>query len=298
MFIPRAHNPRLAILFMVAATVFIAASTLFAKALGTGAFGPPMHPLQISHGRFVFAFAAIASAALATGLRIQKTDLKLHALRTVFGWGGVTLMFAAVAFIPMSDATAISFLNPVFAMILAIPLLREKVGPIRWGAAALALTGAMVLLRPTVGSLQPGALLALAAAGIMGVEIILIKKLSGREGAFQILLINNSFGLVISSIAVLAVWTMPTPAQWAGLAGVGLSMAAAQTCFVNAMARAEASFIVPFSYATLVFASLYDGVIFGVIPDTVSILGAGIIVSGGALLAWREAHLMHKIAPK
>lgn len=292
MFTPRASNPPVAIAFMLAATVFIAASTLFAKALGTGVFGPPMHALQISNGRFIFAFIAIGSVALITRQRIRSSHLKLHALRTLFGWGGVTLMFAAVAFIPLSDATAISFLNPVFAMMLAIPLLGERVGRWRWLAALIAMIGAVVLLRPAAGNLQFGALLALAAALAMGVEIILIKKLSGREGALQILLINNSFGLLISSVAVLAVWDMPTPAQWAGLAGVGLSMAVAQACFVNAIARAEASFIVPFTYATLVFASLYDGVIFGVIPDLISVLGAGIIVLGGAVLAWREARLM------
>jgi drug/metabolite transporter (DMT)-like permease len=66
-------------------------------------------------------------------------------------------------------------------------------------------------------------------------------------------------------------------------------MAAAQTCFVNAMARADASFVTPFSYLTLIFAGLYDWAIFKAIPDWISVLGAAIIVSGAALLAWREA---------
>ena len=69
--------------------------------------------------------------------------------RTSFGWAGVSLMFASVAFIPLADATAITFLNPVFAMMLAIPLLGEKVGPWRWGAAVVALIGAMVLPFPS-----------------------------------------------------------------------------------------------------------------------------------------------------
>ena len=68
-------------------------------------------------------------------------------------------------------------------------------------------------------------------------------------------------------------------------------MAAAQACFVNAMARADASFVAPFFYAALVFAALYDAVIFGVVPDVVSILGAVIILLGAGLLAWREGRL-------
>lgn len=59
--------------------------------------------------------------------------------------------------------------------------------------------------------------------------------------------------------------------------------------FLNSVARADASFVVPFSYGTLLFATLYDALIFGVIPTSVSLLGAGIIIAGAALLAWRQA---------
>ncbi len=291
MFVPRASNPPVGILLMLLATVFIAGTMLLAKTIGTGVLGPKLHPLQVSHGRFLFAFGAISCAALVLRPRFQRPDWRLQAIRSAFGWGGVTLMFAAVAFIPLSDATAISFLNPVFAMLLAIPLLGERVGRVRWSAAAIALAGALILLRPGPDSFQPAALLALGAAVLLGVEIICIKKLSGREPAFQILLINNAIGLTISTLAVVPVWQMPTPGQWAALAGIGVLMASAQVCFVNSVARADASLVVPFSYATLVFATLYDFALFRVVPDAISILGAMVIIAGAALLAWREARV-------
>ncbi len=297
MFVAKTQNNALAAALIVLATAFIAATTLLAKMLGTGAFGPPLHALQISHGRFLFAFVALGSAALILRPRITRPNWLLHLGRTFFGWGGVTCMFAAVAFIPLADATAISFLNPVFAMMLAIPLLGEKVGPVRWSAAAMALIGAAILLRPTPDSFQPAALLALTAAVVMGLELIFIKKLAGRESPFQILLINNTLGLILSSVAVLAVWQMPTVAQWLILAGIGGCMAIAQTCFVNAMARADASFVAPFSYATLIFAALYDMLFFNVIPDVVTWIGAGVIIAGAVLLALREARLKAHITP-
>lgn len=288
---PTAPNPTLAIALMLTASSLIAASTLMAKLAGTDTLGEPLHPLQVSHGRFLFAWILVAGLALGLRLRIDQPDLRLHGLRTLAGWGGVSLMFAAVAFIPMSDATSISFLNPIFAMVLAIPLLGEKVGPIRWTAAAIAITGALILLRPGVSSFQPAALLALIAAVVMGLEITLIKILSGREPWLQILFINNSFGLIIASLAVIPFWTMPSPGQWATLVAVGAFMAVAQIAFVNAMARAEASFVAPFTYATLIFATLYDMAVFSTRPDAVSIIGALTIVAGAALLAWREARL-------
>jgi drug/metabolite transporter (DMT)-like permease len=71
--------------------------------------------------------------------RLTRPDWPTHTIRVLCGWSGVTLMFAAAAMIPLADATAISFLNPVFCMILAIPLLGERIGPWRWLAAAIAL---------------------------------------------------------------------------------------------------------------------------------------------------------------
>ncbi len=289
MSVARAQSPGLAALFILLASAFIAASTLTAKALGTDTLGPALHPLQISQGRFVSAFAMFLVAAAFLRPTLRGAPWGLHFGRALAGWAGVTLIFASVSVIAMSDATAISFLNPVFAMVLAIPLLGEKVGPVRWSAAGIALLGALVLLRPTPEAFQPGALLALGAAALTGLELIFIKKLTGRAPLMQILLINNLIGMCLASVAASLVWQGPTPQQWAGLVAVGLFMGCAQVAFVNGMARADASFVAPFSYATLVFAGLYDLAVFDVVPDAVSILGAAVILAGAALLALREA---------
>ena len=288
---PQTPERLIAVGFIMTASALIAGTSLLAKTLGHGTLGPALHPLQISHGRFLFAFIALLAAAAILRPKFEKIHFGLHIARSSFGWAGVSLMFAAIAYIPLTDATAISFLNPVFAMLLAIPLLGERVGPVRWAAAGLALIGALVLLRPTPDSFQPAALLALTAAVVMGLEITLIKLLAGRENPLQILLVNNAIGLTIATVAVLFVWAVPTPAQWGALAGVGLMMALAQTCFIQAMRRADSSFVVPFSYATLIFATLYDYLIFNAMPDGVSLLGASIIIAGALLLAWREARL-------
>lgn len=297
MYKARPQSNALAAALILVATAFIAATTLMAKSLGTDTLGAPLPALQISHGRFLFAFIALASVAAVMRPALSQPHWRLHIARTTCGWAGVTLMFASVAFIPLADATAISFLNPVFAMMLAIPLLGEHVGRVRWSAAGLALIGALVLLRPAPDSFQPAAFLALGAAMVMGMELIFIKKLAGRENPFQILLVNNLIGLGLATCAVLPVWQAPTGAQWAVLAGIGLCMAVAQTCFVNAMARADASFVAPISYATLVFAAGYDALFYGVRPDGVTYAGAAIILTGALWLALREARLK-KPAPR
>lgn len=288
MYIAKDHNPALAASLIGIATAFIAATTLFAKALGTDQFGPAMHPVQIVFGRFLFAFLCFSLAVVILRPELHRPHLGLHLARTLGGWAGLVLMFASVAYIPLADATAISFLNPVFGMLFAIPLLGERVGKWRWSAAFIALIGALILLRPAPDSFQPAALLALAAAVILGFELNIIKKLTRRESPFSILFVNNTIGVCLGGLAALWVWAPPTLEQWGLMAAIGCAMAVAQTCFVNAMARADASFVAPFSYGTLIFAAIYDIIFYDVVPDVVTILGAAIIIAGAFLLAWRE----------
>nr|WP_281494212.1 DMT family transporter [Jannaschia sp. S6380] len=276
---------------MVAATALIAVTTLLAKALGTEVLGSPLPPVQVTFGRYLFGAVTILAIAAHLRPRLNPANAPWHALRVVCGWSGVTLLFAAAAAIPLAEATAITFLNPVLAMFLAIPLLGERPGPVRWGAAAIALAGAVLLLRPGAGIVAPGALLALAAACFLACEVMVIKRLTRNEALLATLIWANVLGLVLSCAAALPGWQPPTGSQWWALAALGVTMALAQILYVNALARGDASFVTPFSYLVLVFAGLYDAALFGVIPDAVGFAGAALILMGAALLAWREGRL-------
>jgi len=286
---PAPQRPLTAAVFVVASAALIALSTLAAKA---AQLEGGLHPLQVSHARFFFAFLGLLLPLALLRPRFGKIHWRLHLTRTTFGWAGATLMFAAAAMIPLSDAAALSFLNPVFALILTIVILGERPGIWRWAGTFIALNGAMVLLRPpflTGAPLELGALLALSAAAVMGLEITIIKKLTGKERPLQMLTINNLLGFAIASVAVSFVWQWPAPAAWPYLAAVGLSMVGAQALYIQGMRRAEASFAAPFTFTTLIFATAYDFVFYAQVPDAVSWIGIAIIVAGVGLLAWREA---------
>lgn len=295
---------------MLVATAFFAGTTLLAKALGSGAMGTPLHALQVSQARFVFGFLSVLAVALV--LQARRRALApalpaaapaptpawgLHMIRTFLGWLGGALLFAAAAQMPLTDANALSFLSPIATMLFAIPLLGEKVGRWRWTAAALAMLGALVLLRPGQGVIQPAALMALGAALAMGLEGIYIKRLTNREPTRQILLVNNFMGAVLASLVALPFVQLPEDAaQWLALAGVGVLMVSGQGLLLLAIARADASYVAPFLYMTLVWAALFDAAVFGTLPDAFSLAGAAIVVSGGLLMAWREAVLRRDLA--
>ena len=173
-------------LFVIVSCGFIAATSAIAKQLGPES-GAGLHPLQVSFGRFLFGFMTLLPFVLVKRPSFVDTKWALHISRSVFGWAGVSGMFAAVALMPLAAATAISFLSPFFAMILAILFLGERAGPWRWGAAGIAFTGVVILTQPGTDSFQPAALIALMAAMFMGAELALIKRLTGTEPLLRIL---------------------------------------------------------------------------------------------------------------
>ncbi|MEO1103591.1 MAG: DMT family transporter [Pseudomonadota bacterium] len=277
-----------AALLILLGSAIVAATTVLAKALGTDVLGPPLSPFQISHGRFIFALMAVGALCMLVRPTFTRPAIPLHIARSTCGWLTVTLLFLSATMIPLSDATAISFLSPLVTMVLAALFLRERVHRTRWLAAAISMAGAVVLLRPGEGALELGAVAALAAAVMMGLEMTIVKRLTRTEATLQILLISNVIGTLLSSAAVVPVWIAPNPAQWAALAALGVLMFSAQLCWVQGMRLADASFAVPVAYTTLVFAALYDAVIFGVWPDLVSVVGAGLILAGAIFLTTQE----------
>jgi len=282
---------------MIAAAALLAATSMLAKILGNGLYGPALHPLQVSAGRFAFAFAALVVIAPMMKLRFDKeTPYRWHFVRSTLGWLGVTCTFAAAARMPLAEATAISFLSPICTMIFAIPFLGEKVGPVRWSAAAISLVGALILIRPGTDAFQFAAILALGAALLIGLEMAVVKRLSGGEPAIRILFINNAFGATVSITAATFVWVPPSGDQWMLLIVLGLIMVTAQSCFIQAMKAADASFAVPFFYTTLIFAAIYDFGLFGVIPEMLSWIGAAVIIAGALFLAYRERQLAKRAA--
>ncbi len=274
---------------MVISCIFFAVGTIFSKILGLMNSTNAIHPLQIAHSRFFFALIFISVLILTQRKRINCANLKIHFLRSSCGWVGVSILFTAVLFIPVSDATAITFLNPIFAMLLAVFILNEKIDLYRWLAVLITFSGAILLIRPSSNlSFNPIAALCLLGAIIMGLEILCIKILSGREGSTQILFINNLMATFIGTIPAIFVFQLPDLVQFFLLVSVGVCFLLGQFFFLNAMRASETTFIAPFFYSTLIFVMLLDFLIYNNFPDFISFIGSATIVIGGALIAYRE----------
>ncbi|MEL6313392.1 MAG: DMT family transporter [Pseudomonadota bacterium] len=284
-----------AILIMICASALIAATSLFAKALGTPTGATEaLHALQVSAGRFGFALLGLlAFVTILPTARpsFQGAHWRWHITRTSCGWLGITCMFAAVASMPVAEATAISFLSPPIAMILAMFMLGEAFTARKLLAVILAATGAALILRPGSDAFQTAGLYALAAAVFMAFETMFIKRLSDSEPALRILIVNNALGACISIVVASAVWSSPSAQQWVLLILLGLIMVSGQALFIQSMKRAPASTLMPAFYSILVFAALYDWALNGVFPSNIAVLGGALIITGALVLTKNGAPL-------
>ena len=110
-----------------------------------------------------------------------------HFWRTVMGTTSMVLGFYAVSLLPLADATAISFSQPLFSVLVAALIAGEKVRWRRWSATVVGFIGVLIMVRPGEGSLQFGALVALANAATVSLSILLVKRLSDSETPLMIL---------------------------------------------------------------------------------------------------------------
>jgi len=283
--IGRINNP---ILFILSAGFLFGLGSVLSKKVGYAQASDSIHPFQIVYARFFFAFIIVSLIVLFKRVEFKSPNLRLHITRSVCGWTGVAILFSGVTFIPASDAVAITFLNPLFAMLLAIFVLKERLKINRWVATFISLLGMLVLLRPTLDfESNIFAYLCLAGAFIMGVEILLIKLLSEKEPFLQILFINNLIATLIGVVPMIFFFKVPNFFQLIELILIAVAMVLGQFFFLNAMKGTETTFIAPFFYSTLVFVMILDLVFFGVIPDIISLIGASLIITGGLFITLR-----------
>jgi len=280
----------LSIFYMLAASAFIGGTAVVAKILGKDYLGEPLSPFQISHSRFLYGFVFVLIFALFNKIKIESPNPKLHLARTSLGWVGATILFGSSSLIPLNDAVALNFSNPVFAMIFSILLLKEKYFHYRWIAMLITFVGALILMRPDFLNLyvEPVALVSIFGAVCLGLEAIFIKLLTKYEKNTQILLINNFIGLILSSIIVFFFWATPTFLQLLFCILIGFLMVCAQIFFLMALRSNQLNFVIPFFYSTLIFVLFYDYLIFREFPDHLGFLGSLLIMIGGIYLYLKE----------
>jgi drug/metabolite transporter (DMT)-like permease len=197
--------------------------------------------------------------------------------------------FAALRYLPLAEASAITFLAPIFIVLLSGPLLGERPTLGRWIASITGFAGILILLRPGSSVFHPATLLLVITALTNALYQILTRKLLD-ESAHTTLFYSALVGTVVFSLAL--PWGMgDTVLTWRGgvlLLLLGLCAGLGHWAIIGAYLLAPASLLTPFTYLQMVWAIGYGYLIFDQFPDRWSALGMTVIVASGLLLALQE----------
>jgi drug/metabolite transporter (DMT)-like permease len=201
--------------------------------------------------------------------------------------------FGALRFLPLAEASAITFLAPMFALLLAQPVLGERPTRARWVSAMAGFAGILILVRPGTAVFHPATGLLVLAAVSNALYQLLTRKLphdSSHTTLFYSALVGTvglSFALPFADIpAVITLRDVFFLVLLGFLAGTG------HWLLTVAFLRGPASLIAPFTYVNMLWATAYGWFIFGQLPDRVSALGMAIIVASGVALVVHE----HRVA--
>lgn len=284
------HNPagntQLGILLVCAAVLTFTLMDATAK-----------HLTQTYHPGLVV-WARFAGNMLVVGLlfgRRFRSTLRSVAPRIQFGRAltqlmSVGLFFTSLSYIGLAEATAIMDVNPVLITLMAALFLGERIGPRRAAGIAVALVGAMIVIRPGAGVLHPAAILPLIGAFSYAAGAILTRMARADSTATSVLW-SATIGTVVTTATLPFFWQPIAPGDLWAFALLGLFGTVAQALIIRAFAVAEASAIAPFGYTGLVWAGLWGWLFWGMIPDAWTIAGAALIVAAGLYVWAREAQV-------
>jgi drug/metabolite transporter (DMT)-like permease len=272
------------LLQLSALLLFVAMDTVF-KLLTTD-----FPVAQLAWARFLFSFLCVAVFMRLAFGRIpwRSRAPGLQALRSLLLCGCTLFFSAALARIPLADATAVGFASPVITVALAALLLKEEVGWRRWAGVIIGFLGVMIAVRPPFLTGEPlhwAYLLPLGTATMFAFYQILTRRLARLDDSRVTIFHTGLAAAAATTLLQPLVFVPPSLPQWGALFVLGALGAVSHGLLVLAYARAPASLLAPLSYTQLIWASLAGILVFADWPDAITLMGAAIIAAGGVLIA-------------
>jgi drug/metabolite transporter (DMT)-like permease len=245
---------------------------------------------------FVAASALILPAA---GLGVFRTKrLHDHLFRNVSQATAQTFVVVAMSTMPLASVVAITFSAPLFATIAAMVVLKESVGPVRWGALTVGFLGVLVVTAPGVDTFQVGSLFAIANAVLFGTVAVGVRRMAATEST-STLIMHQMVMLTVFFAAFLPFgWMTPTTARdWTALIANGIANFIGQYLWTRALHLAPASAVAPFNYFSLVWATVLGFLVWGDVPSATLLMGSAVVVGSGMFLLWHEAQRRKSTGP-
>ena len=213
----------------------------------------------------------------------------LQVLRGMLLVVSTAFFYLSLTLLPLAEAAAISFVGPVLVTALSGPLLGERISARQWVAVTLGFVGVLIIIRPGGGMLTPAAIFPLLTALAFSLYQIVTRKIVGRENPLTTLFYTALVGAAVTSVGLPFAWQTPTLLQAPLIVAIGLLGGFGHFLLIRAVAQASPSALAPFVYVQLIWSTGLAFIAFGEFPNSGSLIGMLVIISGGLLaIDWRR----------
>ncbi len=218
------------------------------------------------------------------GFSVVKTArVHVHIARNLIHYGAQLGWFFALTLIPIGQVVAIEFTMPIWTAILAATFLGERMTSWKIAAIVLGIVGVIIIVRPATGEINPGQLIALAAAVGFGISIAMVKSLTRTEQTLAIIF----WMLVVQSAAgffpALYVWKWPPTYVWGWVVVIAFCGTFSHYCMARAMLHADATVVIPMDFLRVPLTATAGWLIYSERLDMFTVLGAALILTGNLL---------------
>lgn len=284
-------SPLRGILLMCGGFIFYAISDTLAKLLTQ-----ELPPLEVAWFRLLGLLGGVIVLLMLNGPVILRSSHPLLQIgRGMTAAITVGCFITAVAFVPLADAVAVSFVAPFIVTILAAIILRERVGPRRWAAVTLGFIGTLIVIRPGLGVFHPAILLVICAGIGFAVRQVLSRYLSGDDPTATTVAYTAIASSTLLLFTLPFVWVTPSGFRaWLLIAGMASLAGLAEYLIIRALEITQAVILAPLQYSLMIWSTLLGWLVFNQLPDLWTWVGATIIVGSGLYAIYREAVVSSK----
>jgi S-adenosylmethionine uptake transporter len=251
--------------------------------------GERLPSTEITFLRFFFSTLMLGVYILFTRTSIKSSRLHIHLLRGALLFAGMAIWCLGLSLVPLTDAIVINFTIPIFTLILARVILKERFDRQRWLATLIGFAGVIFVTRPTSADFDPDCLLLLISAALFSSCDILNKIYVHKESTISMLFYTALFTSLIGAFPAALNWVNPTSFELMITFGLGFGANAILYLILKAFERVEASATAPFRYLELILSAISGYVFFTEIPKVSTWIGAFLIIPATIGLVLHES---------
>ena len=250
-----------------------------------------VHIFEIAFFRCALVIFVLAPIIFQQGKKIFKTKQpKVQFLRITTNSVAMLCFFYGISTTPLAQLTTLGFTVPIFATILAVIFMKEKIRLRRTTALIVGFIGTIIVMRPDI-SIELGALLIIFSSFLWSICLIFIKKLTQTDSAVTISLYFG-IGMIPATFALaFPVLEMIDLRQFIILIFIAITGTLAQTIMNSALEKGELALLLPFDFLRLIWSVLIGYALFSEEPTITLWIGGFLIIGSTSYIAWREATL-------